>query len=187
MNINKAFLNSFSLLSDELYIYINLEVLSGDIEITNSKNEYKFNKTSLISFKIEELNDFSLEIKANIDSIYSISASLHTENIDLLMPQINNLLKINTKTNENSLIFIDEAPETTPYYFGFLSKDCDIEVKHLDSLINGQENFYQDYQNIDINDKSINSFLAIVFRLTVQRYNREIALYEFSGNFFREK
>ena len=28
------------------------------------------------------------------------------------------------------------------------------------------------------------SFLAIVFRLTVQKYNSEIAVYEFFGNFF---
>ena len=28
------------------------------------------------------------------------------------------------------------------------------------------------------------SFLAFCFRLTVQKYNREIAVYEFSGNFF---
>ena len=28
------------------------------------------------------------------------------------------------------------------------------------------------------------SFLAIVFRLTVQKYNREIAVYEFLGDFF---
>ena len=28
------------------------------------------------------------------------------------------------------------------------------------------------------------SFLAFCFRLTVQKYNREIAVYEFFGNFF---
>ena len=154
MTINKAFLNSFSIAPGNGYVYINIEEISGKIEITPKENENYLNK-KLIKFNLDKLDDFSLKIKAINDSIYSIGASIHTDDIDLLTPQIDYLLKLNSNTNLNNLIFVDDSKSVNPNYFRFFSQDCNIQVKYSDSPINGNEGFYQDYQNIDSKTKFI--------------------------------
>ena len=154
MTINKAFLNSFSIAPGNGYIYINVEEISGQIEITPKENENYLNK-KLIKFNLDKLDDFSLKIKAKNDSIYSIGASIHTDDFDLLTPQIDYLLQLNSKTNLNTLIFVDDSKLDNPNYFRFFSQVCNIQVKYSDSPINGNENFYQDCQNIDSKTKFI--------------------------------
>ena len=154
MEINKAILNSFSIVPGNAYIYINIEEISGQIEITPKENESYLNK-KLFKFNLDKIDDFNLKIKAKNDSIYSIGASIHTDDFDLLTPQINYLLNLNSKTNLNTLIFVNDAKEYNPNYFRFSSQVCDIQVKYSDSLINGDQGLYQDYKNIDINNKFI--------------------------------
>lgn len=154
MSIRKDILNSFFIVPGKAYIYINIEEISGEIEIIAKENEGYLNK-KLIKFNIDNLEDFSLKIKSKKNSIYSIGASIHTDEIDLLTPQINYLLKLNNKVKENTLIFVDDVKTDNSNYFSFFSQVCDIEVKYSDSLIKGNENYYQDYQNINSNTKFI--------------------------------
>lgn len=154
MSINKAILSSFSIIPGNTYIYINIEEISGKIEITPKENEIYLNK-KLIKINRDKLDGFSLKINAKKNSIYSIGASIHTDDYDLLTPQINYLLKLNNKGKENTLIFVDDVKTDNSNYFGFSSQVCNIEVKYSNSIINGNETFYQDYQNINKNTKFI--------------------------------
>ena len=156
MSIKKSFMNSFSIMKANTYIYVNLEIISGNISI-NSKNNEEFSTQNkkLFIFRMDKLNDFSLNIKANENSMYSIGTSIHTDDIDILTPNINYLLKINNNKNENALIFANELESTNPNYFGFFNENCNIEVKNSDSSITFSNNFAQDYQTIDNKVKSI--------------------------------
>ena len=156
MSINKAILNSFSLLPRKAYIYINIEIISGNITLTPEENENYVNYTKkLISFEISKLNNFLLKIKANADSIYSIGASIHTDEIDLLTSNFRYLLKINNFTKEKTLIFFNELKSDKPNYFGFLYGNCNIEIKYSNSVISSGDYFSQDYKVIDNKTKSI--------------------------------
>lgn len=155
MTLNKAILNSFSLLPGNTYIYINIELISGNISITPENYEKDLNDTKkLIIFEMSKLNNFSLKIKANNDSIYSIVASIHTDEIDLLTSQFRYLLKLNKDTKEKTLIFAEELKSDNPNYFGFLYGDCNLEVKYSSTIKSGSS-FSQDYKVIDSKTKSI--------------------------------
>jgi len=156
MKLNKAIKNSLSIIPGDLSIYINIELISGDINLAPEENEdFKENTKKLIAFKIDTINNFRLKVKANSNSVYSISASLHTGQYDLLTPQINYLLKIDNSLKENTLIFADEYLTSNKYYFGFFSQNCNIGVKYSSSQYVPVNDFYQDYQTIDDKFKSI--------------------------------
>ena len=159
LSIKKEIVNSFSVSQKDVYIYINLEILSGKITLTSKGNkEIKKKKgKKLYIVDINKLKDFSLKVEANKNSAFSISASIHTDEIDLLTPQSNYLLKYNDNSNGNMLLFTDEKTVADkPYYFGFYSLGCNLEVKNsVSSTIKNGENFSQDCQNIDNNIKSI--------------------------------
>lgn len=158
MTIKKSIMNSFSIMQANIYIYINIEVISGNISLNPKENEdYLNNNKKLISFRMDKLKDFSLKIKANSNSIYSIAASIHTDEIDLLTPNINYLLKINNSNYENSLIFVDELNSAKPNYFGFFYQNCNIEVKYNNTTKKvNNNNYFQDYQTIN---NKVNSIL----------------------------
>ena len=159
MSIKKSFMNSFSIMKENTYIYVNIEIISGNISINTKINEeYSQENKKLFIFKMDKLNDFSLNISANKNSMYSIGASIHTDDIDIITPNINYLLKINKSKTENALIFADElesSESTIPNYFGFFNEKCNIEVKNSNSPISFTDNFAQDYQTIDNKFKTI--------------------------------
>lgn len=159
LSMKREIVNSFSSAQKDVYVYLNLEILSGKITLTSKGNkEIKKKKgKKLYIVDINKLKDFSLKVEANKNSAFSISASIHTDEIDLLTPQSNYLLKFNDNSNGNTLFFADEKTVADkPYYFGFYSLGCNLEVKNSDSsTIKNGENFYQDCQNIDNNVKSI--------------------------------
>ena len=156
MSIKKSFMNSFSIMKVNTYIYVNIEILSGNISI-NAKNNEEFSTQNkkLFIFIMDKLNEFSLKIIANENSMYSIGASIHTDDIDILTPNINYLLKINNSKSESALIFAEVFESTNVNYFGFFNENCNIEVKYSNSPLPFTENFAQDYQIIDNKVKSI--------------------------------
>ena len=158
VSIQKEILNSFFTIQKNVYVYLNVEKLSGNVTITSQghKEVKKKKGKKLYIIDATKLDNFNFKIKGfqDRDSAYSISASIHTDEMDILTPQINYLLKSNVK--ENSLLFADEPKAEIPYYFGFYSLGCNIEVENTDSsAINNGLNFYQDYHIIDNKTKSV--------------------------------
>jgi len=156
--LNKIISNYMSIIPENVFIYINLEILSGDIQIKVKGNEetQSNGEKKLYVVKADNINDFSLNIKAYIDSIYSIVSSLHTDKNDLLTPQMNYLLKSAKGNDYNNLIFSGESQNNSPFYLGFFSLNCKMEIsKTNENNIKSGESFYQDYQIIDEKTKAV--------------------------------
>ena len=156
--LNKILSNYMSIVPENLYIYINLEILSGDIQIKVKGNvEVQSNgEKKLYIIKAENISEFSLNIKAYTDSIYTIVSSLHTDKNDLLTSQMNYLLKSAKGNDYNNLIFSAESQNNSPFYLGFFSLNCKMEIsKTNENNIKSGESFYQDYQIIDEKTKAV--------------------------------
>jgi len=156
--LNKIISNYMSIIPENVFIYINLEILSGDIQIKVKGNEetQSNGEKKLYVVKADNINEFSLNIKANTDSIYSIVSSLHTDKNDLLTPQMNYLLKSAKANDYNNLIFSGESQNNSPFYLGFFSLNCKMEIsKTNENNIKSGETFYQDYQIIDEKTKAV--------------------------------
>ena len=139
-------------------IYINLEILSGDIQINVEGNEeaQSNGNKKLYVIKADNISEFSLKITASTDSIYTLVSSLHTDKNDLLTPQINYLLKSTKGNDYNNLIFSGESKNNSPFYLGFFSLNCKMEIsKENENDIKSGESFYQDYQIIDAKAKAV--------------------------------
>jgi hypothetical protein len=156
--LNKIIYNYMSIVPENVYIYINLEILSGDIQIKAEGNEetQSNGEKKLYIIKAENISDFSLKIKAYIDSIYTLVSSLHTDKNDLLTPQMNYLLKSEKENDYNNLIFSGESQNNSPFYLGFFSLNCKMEIsKTNENNIKSGESFCQDYQIIDEKTKAV--------------------------------
>ena len=156
--LNKILSNYMSIIPEIFYIYINLEILSGDIQIKVEGNEEtQINgEKKLYIIKAENISEFSLKIKACTDSIYTIVSSLHTDKNDLLTSQMNYLLKSEKCNDYNNLIFSGESQNNSPFYLGFFSLNCKMEIsKANENDIKSGGSFCQDYQIIDKKTKAV--------------------------------
>lgn len=148
-----------------IHWYLNLEILNGDIEISfmgAEFYEYKNKNKILYEISADKTREFLLKIKANKNSIYSISTIFEkiVDNEDLfLLPQANYLLKFNTESKENTVIINDETREL--YYINFFSLNCKIEVKKMLNFsvdIKNRNDIYQDFVNIFEEENIFNGY-----------------------------
>ena len=122
-----------NLFKDKDLLFINIELLSGDISLINNSNvQYYENKKSYL-YNLNKEESFSLKIKANKNSIYSIKyyeVSSKYEYINLIPFAGNYLLNIQ---NVSYLILqktLKSKDKTMPKFVSFYPGNNNVEISY---------------------------------------------------------
>lgn len=141
--------NSFYFKGDDKIKYLNIEVFSGDIDITLSINQYdKYEINNKKLFIIPKNVPFDITLKGKENSVYSIY-DYHSDFLESGFDQVGlNYLHIIKDDNITfmPLDYYDITNDKYPYYFGIFPLNCDIIISNnntKDEIELKKNEFYQ--------------------------------------------
>lgn len=139
-------------IKEEHEIYMNVEILSGKVEITyNGEKKFAMGSQKKL-FVIPESKETDLKIKASKDSVYRIFDYYNMRKNNSLIIGSNYLFESKDKMTLKPYGYIEEYIGYGDYYLGiYPNSKCKFEVKSFSNSeknngtkLNGQYGFYQD-------------------------------------------
>ena len=130
-------LNNFNKNNDEVHWYLNIEIISGNINVAiNEGEKYTYNNKILYEKRSSPRTELSITINTNQNAVYSIvffiNNVMQIDNI-FLMPQMNYLLKLGEHQDFNLINKMNYENINVLYYFGFYPLNLKMDIKMLNS------------------------------------------------------
>ena len=130
-------LNNFNKKEDKVHWYLNLETISGNIDVNiNEGTKYTHNNKILYEMSSSPSTELSITINAKQNSVYSIVFFIDNVlqiNKLFLMPQMNYLLKLDKIQDFNLISKMNNDNKNILYYFGFYPLNFKMDIKKLNS------------------------------------------------------
>ena len=170
------------------FIYLNVELFSGDISINLNITNYnllKNNNKYLYIIECSGINEFTIKIKGKESSAYSIGYYFKYMDLDnsaqyIVLNGGNYLFSLENKINSNMILYnMNEFENDLPNYLGIFPLNCKINVTNVLVNINDFSPIYEDiinkqgfYQEIYTeNDNQIENTFHFGYRIS--RINNE--------------
>ena len=175
-------------LNDIIHLYLNIEILSGNIGVSligGEYIEYKYENKILYEINADKNNEYLLKIKAQKNTFYSVTSFIENKNDKILIPQINYIIKF----NELNEIFIDSSDNFAFYYISFFPLNCKIQVKksfQYQTEIKKSKDFYQHLLNFESSDNyDVNGYIVNNINKKDLCFLR-VSLFEIKNLFFND-
>jgi len=176
--------------NEKVQIYLNIEIISGNATIIlGNKEPYKYKNKLLYIFDYDKGIEYLLNIKANINTVYSVVVNYNIPSIEKMLSipigsnylfKIDNILNdYNFKISNTENKYISTGFEPS-YFFGFYPINCKIEVKNKNNNLKEKNGFYQD---IIINNEEKND---LIYNISKVDKNTNECLLEISSFIFED-
>ena len=138
------------------FIYLNVELFSGDISINLNITNYnllKNNNKYLYIIECSGINEFTIKIKGKESSAYSIGYYFKYMDLDnsaqyIVLNGGNYLFSLENKINSNMILYnMNEFENDLPNYLGIFPLNCKINVTNVLVNINDFSPIYEDIIN----------------------------------------